>query len=227
MRLTPGPCASLPTDLTEDPLVARIVPTKYNGHAIMYTDNKVMTVQERNSLINTSLPDLELQPGIPDSFISVKLPRTNIDHEDILVHRRVAIKQGGTLTLGGAYLWDLVLLLEGLSAESEAPVNWQNQSDVVVRMSKRFLFFKKKLRHSAEVRYDSEGFVRLSELMSASHSIVNSLLTPSTLLAAILGQSKTTFSSVFANLPREWYHPQAVCYARHWSSSGSGTLNPR
>ena len=67
-------------------------------------------------MIRTTLPDLELQPGIPDSFISVKLPRTNIDYEDILVHRRVAIKQGGTLTLGGAYLWDLALLLEGLAA---------------------------------------------------------------------------------------------------------------
>ena len=71
----------------------------------MYTDNNVMTVQERNALISTSLLDLELQHGILDSFISVKLPRTNIEHEDILVHRRVGSKQGGTLTLGGDYLW--------------------------------------------------------------------------------------------------------------------------
>ena len=61
-----------------------------------------------------------MKPGIPDSFISVKLPRTNIDDEDIPVHRRVAIKQGGTLTLGGAYLWDIALLLEGLAAENES-----------------------------------------------------------------------------------------------------------
>ena len=104
VRLTPGPCATLPTGLIEDPLVARIVPSRYNGHVIMYTDNKVMTVQERNALISTSLPDLELQPGNPDSFSSVKLPRTNIDHDDILAQRRVAIKNGGTLTLGGAYI---------------------------------------------------------------------------------------------------------------------------
>ena len=82
----------------------------------MYTDNNVMTVQERNALISTSLNDLELQLGSPSSFISAKLPRTNIDHRDLLVQRRVAIKQGGTLTLGGAYLWDLALILEGLSA---------------------------------------------------------------------------------------------------------------
>ena len=118
-RLTPGPCATLPTSLIEDPLVARIVPSRYNGHVIVYTDNKVMTVQERNALVSTSLPDLELQPGSPSGFISVKLPRTNIDHQDLLVQRRVAIKQGGALTLGGAYLWDLALLLEGLSAENE------------------------------------------------------------------------------------------------------------
>ena len=116
VRLTPGPCAT-PTGLTADPLVARIVPSRYNGHVIMYTDNKVMTAQERNALISTSLPDLELQPGNPDSSISVKLPRTSIDHDDILAQHRGAIKRGGTLTLGGAYLWDLALLLEGLSAE--------------------------------------------------------------------------------------------------------------
>ena len=69
VRLTPGPCATLPTDLTEDPLVARIVPTMYNGHVIMYTANKVMTVKERNALIGTALPELELQPGVPHSFI--------------------------------------------------------------------------------------------------------------------------------------------------------------
>ena len=89
VRLTPGPCATLPTDLTEDPLVARIVPTMYNGHVIMYTDKMVMTVEERNALISIALPDLELQPGIPNSFISAKLPRTNIDYDDMLVHRRV------------------------------------------------------------------------------------------------------------------------------------------
>ena len=37
VRVTPGPCATLPTDLTEDPLVARIVPTMYNGHDITQT----------------------------------------------------------------------------------------------------------------------------------------------------------------------------------------------
>ena len=79
VRLTPGRCATLPTDLTEDPLVARIVPTRYNGHVIMYTDNKVMTAKERNALISIALHDLESQPGIPDMFIASKLPRTNID----------------------------------------------------------------------------------------------------------------------------------------------------
>jgi hypothetical protein len=109
VRLTPGPCATLPTDLTEDPMVARIVSTMYNGHVITYTTNKVMTVNERNTLIGTTLPELELQLGMIERFILVKLPRTNNDREDIMVHRRVAIKQGRTLTLGGAYLWDLAL----------------------------------------------------------------------------------------------------------------------
>ena len=68
VRLTPGPCVTLPTDLTEDSLVARIVSTMYNGHVIMYTANKVMTVRERNTLIGKALPDQILQPGVPDRF---------------------------------------------------------------------------------------------------------------------------------------------------------------
>ena len=72
----------------------------------------------------------------------------------------------------------------------KAPVNWQNQSDVVVSMSQNLSYV---LRHSAEVRYDSEGFVRLSELMSARHSILNSLLTPSKLLVAILAIQNNVF----------------------------------
>ena len=53
------------------------------------------------------------------------------------------------------------------------------------------------LSHSAEVRYESEGFVRLSELMSVKHSIVNSLLTPSKLLVAIFGNPKQRFQVPF------------------------------
>ena len=68
------------------------------------------------------------------------------------------------------FLWDLALLLEGLSAENEALVNLQNQSEVVARMNKNLSYL---LCHPAEVRYDSEGFVRLSELMNARRSIVN------------------------------------------------------
>ena len=83
------------------------------------------------------------------------------------------------------------------------------------------------LRHSAEVRYDSEGFVRLLELMSARHRVVNNLLTPSTLLVAIFANPKQRF--------------QVSCPTHRVSGSGrkqyvmpdigfravSGTLNPR
>ena len=55
----------------------------------------------------------------------------------MLVHRRVAIKQGGTLTLGGDYIWDLALLLEGPAAENEALVNWQDHSNVVCQNEQR------------------------------------------------------------------------------------------
>ena len=70
-----------------------------------------MSIQERNSLTNTVL-DLELQPGLPNGFISVKLPRTDLYCEELLIQRRVAIRKGGMLTICGDYLWELALLLE-------------------------------------------------------------------------------------------------------------------
>ena len=86
------------------------------------------------------------------------------------------------------------MLLEGLSSENETPVNWDNQSDVVARMSRNLSFV---LRHSAEVRYDSEGFVRLLDLMNARHSVVNKLLIPSKILVAIFASPKQRFQSLF------------------------------
>ena len=71
VQLSPCPCVSLPLDLTEDPLVARIVPSVYNGHVNMYSNTKVMSIRERSNLSSTALPDFELQPGLPNGFISV------------------------------------------------------------------------------------------------------------------------------------------------------------
>ena len=90
-------------------------------------------------------------------------PRTNLDLDELFTHRRVGIQKEGTLTVGGPYLWDLALLLGGCIGEHEGQVNWTDHSNVVVRMSKNLSYF---LRRSAEVRYDSEGFVRLSDLTS-------------------------------------------------------------
>ena len=78
----------------------------------MYTKTKVMSMHERSNMPSTAPPDFELQLGLPDGFISVKLPRTNLDLDELFTHRRVAIQKGGTLTVGRAYLWDLALLLE-------------------------------------------------------------------------------------------------------------------
>ena len=68
--LPPGPCASLPPDLTDDPKVAQIVPSTYTGHVVMYTNNKVMTIKERENLPRTACPFLfELQLGEPSVFL--------------------------------------------------------------------------------------------------------------------------------------------------------------
>ena len=86
----------------------------------MYTKTNVMSIKERNNVPSTALPACDLQLGEPsESCVSIKLPRANLDQEDILTHRRVVTKHGGTLTVSGAYLWDLALLLEGCTSENE------------------------------------------------------------------------------------------------------------
>jgi len=57
-------------------------------------------------------------------------------------------------------------------------------------MSRNIIHF---LRHSSEVRYDSEGFVRLSELMNITNCLVSSLLTPAKLLVAVFSNPKARF----------------------------------
>ena len=80
LRLTPGPCACLPPDLTDDPKVARIVPSTDKGHVFMYTNTRIMSIQERGNLPITAFPDFDLQPGKPSNeCLSIKLPRTNLD----------------------------------------------------------------------------------------------------------------------------------------------------
>jgi len=111
LRLTLGPCASLPPDLMEDPMVARLVSSADKGYVIMYTRAKTMSIPECETLPITTLPDFDIKPGKPrDKCLSIKLPRTNLDHQDLLDKRRLAIKSGGTLTVEGSYIWDLALL---------------------------------------------------------------------------------------------------------------------
>ena len=57
-----------------------------------------MSIKECSNLPSTALPTFDIQPGEPsDLCVAIKLPRTYLDQEDIITHRRVAIQQGGTL----------------------------------------------------------------------------------------------------------------------------------
>ena len=139
------------------------------------------------------------------------------------MHRRVASKQGGKFTVGGSYLWDVALLLEGCTSENEIRVDWDYHSNSVVNMSKTIVYF---LRHSSEVTYDSEGFVCLSELMTVNKQSLKQSLDSSETTHCCLHQSQDPFPVLVSSLPRVWYQPQAICHARHWYSCGSGTLYP-
>ena len=68
VRLTPGPGASLPTDLTEEPTVAHIPDSDDSGYVIMYVPNRTMTMDDRSVWPSTGrvvCPHFALQPGIP------------------------------------------------------------------------------------------------------------------------------------------------------------------
>jgi hypothetical protein len=54
------------------------------------------------------------------------------------------------------------------TSENEYRVDWEDHSHSVARMSKTIVYF---LRHASEVRYVSECFVRLSELMTIKNSL--------------------------------------------------------
>ena len=70
-----------------------------------------MFLQERGHIPITALPDFDIQPGKPsDERLSIKLPRTNFDQQYLIDQRRDAVNKGGTLTVGGSYLWDLALI---------------------------------------------------------------------------------------------------------------------
>ena len=105
----------------------------------------------------TALPEFDLQLGKPScQCLFIKRPRTNLDHQDLIDKRRLAIKSGRTLTVEGSYLWGLALLLEGRTSENEYSDVWDNHNHDVVRLSKSLIYL---LRHSPDVKFDAEGFV--------------------------------------------------------------------
>ena len=75
-------------------------------------------------------------------------------------------------------------------------VDWKDHSRSVVDISKTMVYF---LIQSSEVAYDSEGCVRLSDLMNVKNSILNSRLTPAKkkLLIAVFTNPKSRFQFLY------------------------------
>ena len=64
--------------MTDDPQVAQIVPSTYIGHVIMYTNNKVMTIEERENIAPklALLLNSNLENPVAYAFISIVLAPT-------------------------------------------------------------------------------------------------------------------------------------------------------
>ena len=86
VRLTPGPNASLARDLAENHTVAHITVSDASGYVIVYSDDRIATMQDRSIWPRNGravCPHFELQPGVPsDRRISVHLPRTSLDKQE-------------------------------------------------------------------------------------------------------------------------------------------------
>ena len=97
VRLPPGPGASLPQDLAEDPSVAHTSASYYTGDVVMYSEDRTMTINDRNNLYQVkkvACPRFELQPGVPsDRCVSIHFPRTTIGKEKLLRAHRTAVKK--------------------------------------------------------------------------------------------------------------------------------------
>ena len=127
MRPTLGPGASLPLDLAVDPIVAHIPNTTYTGHVVMNSSDRKMTIRDRaDSIQKVRCPEFVLQLGQPpEECVSVHLPATNVDREELLTAHRTALKFGGMLTVSHPYLWDLAMMLERcVSDNAEKIVLW-------------------------------------------------------------------------------------------------------
>ena len=97
LRLTLGPGASLPPDLTEDPRVAHILDPNDKGYVVMDAANQRMTLQERSDhyqVEKAPCPHFELQLSHPsDRFLSIHLPRTNLDKEELTKAHNIAVSR--------------------------------------------------------------------------------------------------------------------------------------
>ena len=63
-----------------------------------------MTIKLQATLPSTGCPSFELKLGEPsDLCVSIKLPRTTLDKDDLLTHHRVVVMQGGTLSVSESY----------------------------------------------------------------------------------------------------------------------------
>ena len=83
----------------------------------MYSHDRVVTMEYRSVWPSTGrvvCPHFEWQLGLPqDSFISVHLPRTNPDKQELIRARRTATLNGGTPSVVHEYLLGVSDMIEG------------------------------------------------------------------------------------------------------------------
>ena len=80
LRLTLGPGASLPPDLSEEPKVAHIPASNCTGYVVMFSANRTMILQDRSDNYQVQkipCPQIELQLGSPpERCLAIHVPRT-------------------------------------------------------------------------------------------------------------------------------------------------------
>ena len=90
----------LPLDIAAAPTVAHIPDATYTVHVVMYSKDRKMTIWDRADNIQKGTLSPICAPACSASGkVSIHLPTTNLDNEELQTTHRIALKCGSMMTV--------------------------------------------------------------------------------------------------------------------------------
>ena len=104
---------------------------------------------------------------------------------------RTTLTCGAKVTIAYQYLWDLVLLLEGLTQDRVEEIDWDRDGSPMVRVSRTLSAI---CRHDNHFKCDSSVYMNVEDMVSTRKG---SMCTPGQLLAAVYTTPRPVFQFTF------------------------------